>query len=240
MENILKNKNCLITGATGGIGKEVCKQLANNSCNLFLTSTNTTKLKKLKDELKKINKNIKIEFFESDLTIENNINELINFIKEKFSSIDIVINSAGIFIESSIEKTSLVDFENCYSINVKAPFILCKEFTKDMKKNGWGRIVNIASSSAYQGFSNSSAYCSSKHGLLGLSRALFNEFKQKNVRVFCISPGSVKTKMGKKCKNQNYETFINPKEIAEYIFNIIIFDKEMIIEESRLNRIMIE
>ena len=104
VKNILKNKNCLITGATGGIGKEICKQLANYSCNLFLTSTNTKKLKKLKDELKKINKNIKIESFESDLSIEDNINELINSIKEKFSSIDIVINSAGIFMIEPIEK----------------------------------------------------------------------------------------------------------------------------------------
>ena len=153
-----------------------------------------------------------------------------------FGKIDILINSAGIFVEKPIEKTTLEDFEKCHAINVRAPFILSKELSKNMKKRKWGRIVNIASSSAYQGFTNGSAYCSSKHSLLGLSRAIFNELKQKNVRVFCVSPGSSKTKMGKKCKNQNFETFINPKEIAEYIIHVMCYDKEMIIDESRLSR----
>lgn len=239
MVRILEEKNCVITGATGGIGSEIAHVFAKNLCNLFLVGRNEKKLKKMKKELEG-KFSVKIDFIVGDLTKNKDLKNIITKARKSFGKIDILINSAGIFIESPIEKTSLDDFENCYSINVKAPFILCKEFTKDMKKNKWGRIVNIASSSAYQGFTNGSAYCSSKHGLLGLSRALFNEFKEKNVRVFCISPGSVKTKMGKKCKNQNYETFINPKEIAEYIFNIIALDKEMIIEESRLNRIKVE
>ena len=238
MKNNLKNKNCLITGATGGIGKEIINTLAENSCNIFLIGRKKEQLQKMKKNLE-IKFNIKVDFHAVDLTCGNDLKKIIEKTKS-FGQIDILINSAGIFLEKTIEKTTLEDFDKCYAVNVKAPFFLTKEFSKNMIKNKWGRIVNIASSSAYQGFSNGSAYCSSKHGLLGLSRALFNEFKEKNVRVFCISPGSVKTKMGKNCKNQNYETFINPKEIAEYIFNIIIFDKEMIIEESRLNRIKIE
>ena len=99
MNTILKNKNCLVTGATGGIGKEISKELASNSCNLFLTSTNNTKLIKLKNQLKKINKNIKIEFLSADLTIQEDITELIGTINEKFSSIDIIINSARSFYD---------------------------------------------------------------------------------------------------------------------------------------------
>ena len=182
---------------------------------------------------------IKVDFQIGDLTYTKDLVKIIQKVKS-FGKIDILINSAGIFLEKSIEKTTIEEFEKCHAINVRAPFILSKELSKNMKKKKWGRIVNIASSSAYQGFSNGSAYCSSKHGLLGLSRSMFNELKQKNVRVFCVSPGSSKTKMGKQCKNQNFETFINPKEIAEYIVNIISFDNEMIIEESRLNRIKIE
>ena len=238
MNEILKNKNCLITGATGGIGKEIVEILAKNSCNLFLTGRNKKYLLKMKEELEQKFR-IKVDFQNGDLT---NTKDLVKIIEKakSFGNIDILINSAGIFVEKSIEKTTLEDFEKCHAINVRAPFFLSKEFLKNMKKEKWGRIVNIASSSAYQGFSNGSAYCSSKHGLLGLSRSIFNELKGKNVRVFCVSPGSSKTKMGKRCKNQNFETFINPREIAEYIVNIISFDKEMIIEESRLNRIKIE
>lgn len=236
--NILKNKNCLVTGATGGIGKEISLLLARNDCNLFLTGQKKEILLKMKNQLEQ-KYSIKVDFEKGDLGYEKDRIKIIKKTKS-FGEIDILINSAGIFIEKPIDKTTMDDFEKCLAINVIAPFHLSKEFSKNMLKKKWGRIINIASSSAYQGFSRGSAYCSSKHSLLGLSRALFNEFKRKDVRVFCVSPGSVKTKMGKKCKNQNFETFINPKEVAEYIIHIIKYDKEMIIEESRLNRIKME
>ena len=240
MNTILKNKNCLVTGATGGIGKEISKELASNSCNLFLTSTNNTKLIKLKNQLKKINKNIRIEFLSADLTIQEDITELIGSINEKFSSIDIIINSAGIFMIKSIEKSTIDDFEKSINLNVKLPFILCKEFTKNMIKKKWGRVIMIGSSSSYSGFDKGSVYCASKHSILGLSRALNAELKKKNVRVLSISPASTQTNMGKISTEQDFNTFLNPKEVAQYITHVISFDNEMIVDESRLNRITIK
>ena len=240
MNTILKNKNCLVTGATGGIGKEISKELASNSCNLFLTSTNNTKLIKLKNQLKKINKNIKIEFLSADLTIQEDITELIGTINEKFSSIDIIINSAGVFMIKSIERSTIDDFEKSINLNVKLPFILCKEFTKNMIKKKWGRVVMIGSSSSYSGFEKGSVYCASKHSILGLSRALNAELKKKNVRVLSVSPASTQTNMGKISTEQDFSTFLDPKEVAQYITHVISFDNEMIVDESRLNRITIK
>ena len=240
MNTILKNKNCLVTGATGGIGKEISKELASNSCNLFLTSTNNTKLIKLKNQLKKINKNIKIEFLSADLTIQEDITELIGTINKKFSSIDIIINSAGVFMIKSIERSTIDDFEKSINLNVKLPFILCKEFTKNMIKKKWGRVIMIGSSSSYSGFEKGSVYCASKHSILGLSRALNAELKKKNVRVLSVSPASTQTNMGKISTEQDFSTFLNPKEVAQYITHVISFDNEMIVDESRLNRITIK
>jgi len=240
MNTILKNKNCLVTGATGGIGKEISKELASNSCNLFLTSTNNTKLIKLKNQLKKINKNIKIEFLSADLTIQEDITELIGTINKKFSSIDIIINSAGVFMIKSIERSTIDDFEKSINLNVKLPFILCKEFTKNMIKKKWGRVVMIGSSSSYSGFEKGSVYCASKHSILGLSRALNAELKKKNVRVLSVSPASTQTNMGKISTEQDFSTFLDPKEVAQYITHVISFDNEMIVDESRLNRITIK
>ena len=109
-----------------------------------------------------------------------------------------------------------------------------------MKKKQWGRIVNLGSSSSYSGFKNGSIYCTSKHAILGFSRSLHSELKEDNIRVFCISPGSVKTKMAKKSKDQNFETFLNPKQVAEFIVHAISYDNEMIADEIRLNRMIIE
>ena len=111
-----------------------------------------------------------------------------------------------------------------------------------MKERQWGRIINVASSSAYGAAPKTSAYSAAKHGLLGLSRALHNELKNQGVRVICVSPGSIQTPMGREVEKlgQRYDTFLDPAEIAEYIFYNASLDGEMIAEEIRLNRINIQ
>lgn len=230
-------KNCLITGATGGLGRNLAETLLENNCNIFLTSRNSTKLKKLKNDLERKNfNNNKISFQAGDLTKISDIKKIIKSVRRDFKTIDILINNAGIFLSKSISQSSLNEFQNIFDVNVKAPFIFCKEFAQDMKKKKWGRIINIGSSSSYQGFSDGVIYCSSKHALLGLSRSLFVELKKSKIRTFCISPGSIQTNMGKQDKKQDFKTFLNPKEVAEYILFSIKFDKELVSEEIRLNR----
>ena len=237
---ILKKKNCLITGATGGIGEEISKQLATLSCNLFLTSTNKTKLEKLKKDLRKINTSITIETLSINLGSEENVLELVKHVRKKFASINILINCAGIFMIKSIGKSTTEDFDKSINLNVRVPFILSREFSKDMISKKWGRIMFVGSSSSYSGFENGSVYCTSKHSVLGLSRALNIELKKKNVRVLCISPSSTKTNMGKISTDQDFNTFLNPKEVAEYIIFVLSFDNEMSIDESRLNRMIMK
>ena len=234
MNQILCGKNCLITGATGGLGKEIAKEFAKNGCNLFLTGRNNDKLNSLKNELE--NDQIKIDFEDADLSDDGEIQKLIEKIQGVFANIDILVNCAGVFPVKLLSDSTVEDFENCFSVNVKAAFVLCKEFSQGMISKKWGRIVNIASSSAYAGFKNTSIYCSSKHALLGLSRSLHSELKEYNVRTFCVSPGSIKTPMGKSVTGQNYETFLNPSEIAELIVHLVSFDNEMISQEIQLSR----
>tara|TARA_B100001750_G_scaffold65427_1_gene51965 strand:+ start:4063 stop:4836 length:774 start_codon:yes stop_codon:yes gene_type:complete len=239
-KSILSDKNCLITGATGGLGREIAKLFVEKNCNLYLTGTNNSKLSMLSDELKTANKEVNISYCDADLASTEEIYKLIKEIRKEFSSIDIVINCAGIFLRSPLSNSSLEEIKNCLNINVQAPILLSKEFSQDMVNKKWGRIVNIGSSSSYQGFKNSSIYCTTKHALLGFSRSILDELKNDNVRTFCISPGSIKTKMGETLVDQDYNTFLNPKEIAETVIFVISFDNEMIIDELKLNRIKIE
>jgi 3-oxoacyl-[acyl-carrier protein] reductase len=240
--NILKNKNCLITGATGGLGKEIAVELVKCGCNLFLTGKQEKKLEKLKGDINQYIKNNSVQYQHTDLLNSNELNYLIKKIRAKFNSIDVLINCAGIFPVNPISKNSLDEYDTCMNLNVRVPFVLAKEFSKDMVKNEWGRIVNIASSGAYNGLKNTTIYRSSKHALLGLSRSLYNELKEFNVRTFCISPGPIKTEMGKdiiKKENpdEDYESFMNPTQIAEFITFVISFDNNLISPEIRLGRI---
>ena len=241
-DNLLKNKNCLITGATGGLGREIAIELAKKGCNLFLTSKKED-LQKLQLEIKNNNDKILVEYQCVDLRYDDGVKILVKNIREKFSSIDILINCAGENHRKPLSESTLEEYDSCMNLNVRAPFVLSKEFSKDMVKNNWGRIVNIASSSAHNGFKNAAIYCTSKHALLGLSRTLFAELKNQNVRTFCISPGSMKTRMAKEDEGllaeQDYSTFMDPHEVAEFIINIISYDNEMISQEINLSRLII-
>lgn len=167
--NVLNNKNCFITGATGGLGREIAKQLIQNNCNLFLTARSEQKLKKLKSELDEINtNNYKIIYSTCDLTKDYQIKKTIKSIRKSLHHVDILVNCAGIFQIKSISQASLEDFDKILAVNIRAPFLFCKEFSLDMMKQKWGRIINIGSSSSYSGFKNGSIYCSSKHAMLGL------------------------------------------------------------------------
>ena len=234
--SIIKGKNCFISGATGGLGKSIATELVLNQCNLFLTSTKKTKLKKLKKELSTLNSDIKINYDVCDLRKLNDVKKIIKKFRSTMGNCDILINCAGILHVKQLSKTLVSDYDSCFNVNVKAPFLLSKEFSNDMKKKKWGRIVNIGSSSSYDGFNETSIYSASKHAILGFSRSIQKELKSYGIRTYCISPGSIKTKMGKKIKGQKYSTFINPKEIAEVILNLVKLDKEMIITEIRLDR----
>ena len=242
MNQILRGKNCLITGATGGLGKEIAKEFAKNGCNLFLTGRNNDKLNSLKNELENSVNEIKIDFEDADLSDDGEIQKLIEKVKNTFVNIDILVNCAGVFPVKLLSDSTVEDFENCFSVNVKAAFVLCKEFSQGMISKKWGRIINIASSGAYNGRSKTVVYRASKHALLGLSRSLHSELKEYNVRTFCVSPGPIKTSMGHDIvKNENpdekFDSFMNPNEIAEFIVYLISFDNEMVSEEIRLSRI---
>lgn len=238
---VLKGKNCVISGATGGIGKEIAKVLTKYHCNLFLIARNNEKLGKLKKELQSLSNNgIKISSKSADLTKLGDVKNVIKKIRNDFSTIDILINCAGVFILKSLSENTLMDYEKCFNVNIRAPFIFCKEFSKDMVDKKWGRIINIGSSSSYTGFKKGSIYCSSKHAILGLSRSLQSELKEHNVRVLCVSPGSTKTGMAKISTDQDFNTFLDAGEVAEFVVFLMLFDKEMVVEEVRLNRMIIK
>jgi len=238
---VLAGKNCFITGATGGIGRALAIKMAERRCNLFLTSTDIAQLKQLKNEIEHSCKgDIDIYYSAGDLSKMKDLKRIVAAGKKKFGSIDILINNAGILIVKSLLDSTWHDFDVCFNVNVRAAFMITKEFAGAMIKNKWGRIVNIGSSSAYSGYRNTSIYCAAKHAILGFSRAVHDELKKYGIRTFCVSPSAVKTNMGKMIKKQKYDTFIDADEIAEYIVFACSFDKAMISDEIQLHRMIIQ
>ena len=133
MKNILKNKNVLITGATGGLGKEFCYQLADYGANLCITSKTESKLLSLQNKLS--SKGVKCVAKSADFTLG------IDNLGDCFDKIDILINCAGVYLEKSLDNLTDNDYEEIFDVNLKTPFKLIKEVSINMKNNRWGRII---------------------------------------------------------------------------------------------------
>jgi short-subunit dehydrogenase len=235
-------KNVLITGAYGGLGAALATAYIKSGYNLCLLGRDKEKLQKLESDLKKHDELATIKTYKCNLNDNDNIFNVCENIKKDFDYIHIIVNCAGIFPVTSLEKTTTADFSKCMQVNVAAPFFIIRSFVEQMKKIKYGKIINIASSSAYGGAPNTSLYCASKHALLGMSRSLFKELKSHSIRVFCVSPGSIQTPMGIEVEKlgQLYDTFMTPTEVAEYIVSSTSFEGHMISEEIRLNRMHVQ
>lgn len=237
---ILKGKNVLITGATGGLGSSLAAAYYEKGCNLILTARDKNKLNNLKSQLEassKLSGTVVID--KCDFQNVNSVKEFSKRIKNSVGRIDVLVNCAGIFTINAIDEVKIEDYQKCIDINLTAPIILIQEFIEEMKKNSWGRIINIASSSAYGAAPNTSVYSATKHALLGLSRSLYKELKPHGIRVICVSPGTIKTSMGKEVTKlgQDYDTFMDAEEVSRYIVFNTELNNHMISEEIRLNRV---
>jgi len=231
----LCGKKALITGASGGLGRELALLLAAVGCNIHLLGRNCNKLENLSNDIKELYLDLDVKYDSLDFTNTRMVSDFV----DKIGDYDVLINCAGIFPIKNLCESTLEDYNQCFDVNVKIPFILSNALAPGMKKRGWGRIVNVASSSAYNGSADTGLYCASKHALLGLSRSLYQELKPYGIRTYTVSPGSIQTDMGATDTRQDFSTFLDPKEVAEYILFIVSYHNELIAEEVRLNRVLV-
>lgn len=226
------NKNALITGASKGIGKAIAKVLSGIGYNVYIASRTEEDLKKAAAET-----NAK-GYFCADLTCPKQCEEVVQKMINQAGSIDILINNAGGYIYSPIEKTEQKDIENLIKLNVEAPYILTKYAVLNMKQNKWGRVVNIGSISGVVGEANASLYSMTKSAFNGFSKALALELACDNITVNTINPGWVETELARDAVEKSDFTleeelemipqkrFIQPYEIANLV-------KYMVSEEAK-------
>ena len=236
--DVLRGRACVVTAATGGIGSSIARELAGRGCRLLLTSRSPDRLAALQQELALQGGGACVAHHSADLRDPGAVARLAEEAERVLGPCDVLVNCAGAFLSRPFAECGVADFDDIFALNVRAPMLLSQALVPGMAARGWGRVVNIGSSSAYAGFAGSALYCASKHALLGLSRALHAEYREHGVRVYCISPGSVRTAMGRQVPGQDFESFIEPAEVAEYVAFALSFDGALVSEEIRLNRMV--
>lgn len=232
------NKTFLITGASSGLGEIFCRLISNIAKNIIIVGRNKKKLSKVKRKIISLNPQIKVIIICSDLSEKIGVLNLFKkFEKQKITKfVDVLVNSAANFTVKEIEKTSSKQIQKDFQLNVISPFMISKYFGLKMKKKGEGIIFNIGSSSSYGCSKNTSVYCSTKHALLGMSRAFNAEWQINGVRSVFIAPGSMKTPMGRKVRNQDFNTFIEPYKVAKIMKDLLNKKKSKLAQEIRIKR----
>ena len=199
----LKNKNIIVTGASGGIGNSIVEKLYNADSNILATGTKLEKLEELKNRFK----NIKILKF--DISQHEKIEEFINNATEELGgSLDCIVNNAGITKDNLTIRMSLEEWTKVIDINLTSTFLMCKYSIKKMLKSKAGKIVNITSVVGHTGNVGQANYTASKAGIVAMSKSLAIEYAKKNININCISPGFISTAMTDKIDEKHKEAIL--------------------------------
>ncbi len=184
-----KNKNILITGASGGIGQELVKKFVSLGGNVLGSGTKSEKL----DIIKKKYPEIKVKKF--DISEHSRIEEFVENVSLELGGIDILINNAGTNVDNLSLRMKDEEWKKVIDVNLTSTFLLSKYAIKIMLKKKFGRVVNITSVVGHTGNLGQSNYAASKAGIIGMSKSLAIEYAKKNITVNCISPGFIVSDM---------------------------------------------
>ena len=200
----LEGKKALITGASGGIGKEIANILIKHNAQVCISGRNLDELNALKELLGE-----KCHVVTCDLSKKDEIIELIKKADEFMGYIDILVNNAGITKDNIFLRMSENEWEDVLNVNLNSTFNILKLITKGMVKRKYGRIINISSVVGVTGGAGQVNYSASKAGLIGLTKSLSQEIATRNITVNCIAPGFIETPMTEKLDDKRKDAILN-------------------------------
>lgn len=191
---MLHNKNAVVTGASRGIGRAICLELARQGANVIVNYTgNVEAARQTAEECQSLG--VQAFVYQADVSVAAQAQGLIEECISRFGSIDILVNNAGITRDNLMMRMSEEDFDKVLDINLKGAFLCAKAACRPMMKQRFGRIVSLSSVVGLRGNAGQANYAASKAGLIGLSKAMAKELATKGVTVNVVAPGFIETDM---------------------------------------------
>ena len=186
----MNERVAVITGGAHGIGRRTAELFAERGYKLAILD-----LQEPAATVSAIGNRSEVMGYAGDVTHEDTVKEFARQVYARFGRADVLVNNAGISLICPAEETSFADYRRVIDVNLVAPFLLAREFGRNMLEARSGSIINVASVAGLVAVSDRAAYNTSKHGLIGLTRTLAAEWGGRGVRVNAVCPGWVKTEM---------------------------------------------
>ncbi|NGY35964.1 3-ketoacyl-ACP reductase [Flavobacterium sp. XN-5] len=228
----LKNKNALITGAGKGIGKAIAIALAKEGVNVILVARTQSDLDEVAKEVN--NLGAKSLTLTADVSDISSVNTAVAAALDKFKTIDILINNAGIAAFGKILEMEPTAWERIIQVNLMGTYYTTRAVLPNMIERQTGDIINISSTAGLKGNASTSAYSASKFAVLGLTESLMQEVRKHNIRVTALTPSTVATDMAKDLKltDGNPENVMQAEDVAELIIAQLKLNRRVFIKES--------
>ena len=227
------NKTALITGASAGIGLEFAKIFAKEKYDLVITARNEAKLNELATEIKN-KQNVNVKVIAKDLSKQNAGEEIFDELKNENIVTDVLINNAGFGVFDNYWNVELQDEKNMLQVNIMALAELTNLFGKDMANRGGGKILNVASTAAFQPGPTMAGYYASKAFVLSYSQAVDFELREKGVQVSTLCPGPTITEFQIRANMEDLNLFkkgftMSAEDVAQIGYNGLMKGKSVII-----------
>ena len=233
-------KTVLITGGSRGIGKATSLEFAKHGYNIVINYVNDDiSAKNLKSYIVE-NYDVDVMLCKCNVSSEDGVKGMVNSIIDNYGNIDVLVNNAGIAIDTTFDDKKIEDFKKILDVNLIGPFILSREVGNYMLKQGFGSILNVSSTNALDTYYEYSLdYDASKAGLVSLTHNLAKYYAP-NIRVNAVAPGWVDTEMNKEldssyikeeCDKIYLKRFAKPEEIAKAIYFLASDDASYITGE---------
>ena len=194
MELRLKNKVAVITGASEGIGKAIAIGLAKEGVHIAISARNVEKLNTTCEEIRSLG--AEVLCFKGDMTDQAVVNDFIDNVIEKWGTVHILVNNVGCATKKSFEEVSDEDWKYTLDMNIYSTVYCTRRVLPYMKKQKWGRIINVSAVSGHEPSSGLFASNVAKSGVNSFTKSLANEVGKDNILVNCVAPGRILTPAG--------------------------------------------
>ncbi|TRZ64334.1 SDR family oxidoreductase [bacterium] len=226
----MKPKVIWVTGASTGIGREIALEFSKAGHIVVVSARRKSRLTNLVGEIKFAER--EASAFVCNVESERSIQTTSKRIREKYGTIDCLVNNAGVTVFKSFIDSKVYDYDYVMDINLRGSFLCMKTVIPQMIKNRNGHIINILSTSANTVFVNSAIYSASKAGLLAMTNVVRKEVRKYNIKISSVLPGAVETPMWDSKSRQKYKNrMMSANDIAKIVFSVFNQPKKVLIED---------